>query len=83
MKSFSQNPSTPNKGLTPRMIVYTNFLADFVMHFVMLFLFGAYFAALLDMQKLPNIVVALVGAFFITFVTHMWFPRARIQRLYA
>jgi hypothetical protein len=65
------------------MIVFGNFAADFFTHFVFLLLLGVYVSALLDMQKLPNLYVALIGAFLITFITHMWFPRARIQRLYA
>ena len=61
------------------MIVVTNFLADLLIHFVILLLLGAYVRYIVGVRGSTLVVAPFLVALLITYLNHMYFPRLTLS----
>lgn len=62
------------------MIVVNEFLADFVIHFVVIIIVSAYMRFLYKSKGLEYLFPAFVLALFVTYINHIYFPDIRFTR---
>jgi hypothetical protein len=62
-----------------RMIVVTNFLADLLIHFVVLLLLGAYVRYIVGAKGGAFVVASFLAALLITYLNHTYFPRLTLS----
>lgn len=64
------------------MIVVTNFLADLLIHFVLLLLIGVYTRYMIRASSRTFIVGSFLAAALITYLNHAYFPRLTLSGLF-
>ena len=61
------------------MIILSNFAGDLLIHFVIIFVIGAYFRSILYLKQPTFIIVSFIAATVVTYINHMYFPNITLR----